>query len=204
MEIGRGWGYSETTPWREDETPTDLAVFSNACIALTTVRDGRSALYLVERENLTYSRKLALPCIEPQIVAHGPGTIWLTGISPSSGPRRCDLLRVDVERGAVTVVTAELPDIPAIDVAASEDAKRVVIATPRAAFATYASGGTGLLELVELTSDETITAMACCGATSAVFVRGNAGCRVVLGRGEATLALKAPSWAARFTKPAGD
>ena len=101
-EIARGgtWERSETRPWESDERPYDVAVVGPR-VALTVQREQRSTLYLLERANLVYRRTISLPCVEPQIVGDRDEILWITGMSPPPGPRRCDLFRVDLRQGMV-------------------------------------------------------------------------------------------------------
>jgi hypothetical protein len=209
IQIGRGWGYAETLPWRGDETPTDLAVISTSRLAITTERDQRSVLHLVERANLVYARTIALPCVAPQIVGHNASTVWITGMSPARKPARCDLFRVDLPSGKVIIETAEL-DSHAIDVATSEDASDVVLATGRGV---YVTGGRALRELVELGSGDVVTGIACGGVSvharaaklaeqipscPVALVRGPSMSRLVLGPASVTIALDTPGHSPRF------
>ncbi|HEX3757973.1 MAG TPA: hypothetical protein VHW23_04685, partial [Kofleriaceae bacterium] len=66
IQIGDGWGRADARPWPPDEVATDLAVISPSRIAVTTERGARSTLHLIERANLAYARRIALPCVAPQ------------------------------------------------------------------------------------------------------------------------------------------
>ncbi|MDB4954194.1 MAG: hypothetical protein JWO36_1763 [Myxococcales bacterium] len=190
IELGGRWDRSETRPWEHDERPCDVAVLEQR-IAVTVQRDLRSNLYLLERANLVYRRTIAMPCVEPQIVGHRNDTLWVTGMSPPPGPRRCDLFRVDLRRGMVIVATAELADVVAIDVVLGAHTDDALIATPRGV---YLATRLALREMLELASDETVTDMAL-GATSCVFVHGVHGARLVLGQQQATVPLRTPGYA---------
>lgn len=197
IQLGNGWGYAEARPWHQDEVATDLVVFNHARIAITAERGSRTTLYLVEIENLVYARQIMLPCVGAEIVAHSPETIWITGMSTPPGPARCDLFRVDVPAGTVTLVTAE-HTARTIECIATSSADatglQLLLATDRAVFATR---GDRLREILELAGDESITGMAA-GSLSAVFVQSPRGSSLVLGRRDAVIELPAPGYEPRL------
>jgi hypothetical protein len=91
----------------------------------------------------------------------------------------------------VTVATAELADVAAIDVVLGADTDDALVATPRVV---YLATRSALREMLELASHGTVTDMAL-GVTSCVFVRGADGARLVLGQQQATVALGTPGYA---------
>jgi hypothetical protein len=194
----RDWARGNARPWDPEDTPTDVAVISTGRVAVTAERDHRAMLYLVERANLAHARRIALPCSEPQIVAHHREALWITGMSPPPAPRRCDLFRVDLREGTVTVVTAEL-DVPRIDVegATWHDDQRppsCLVATPEAVFV----ASRGLQRLVDLARGERVTSMVH-GELPVIFVEGGErGPRLLLGEPPSIVALDSPGDAPRF------
>jgi hypothetical protein len=192
VELGRGWGYTDTQPWRADDTPADVAVLSNSRVAVAAARGSSATLYLVERANLQYARELALPCTNPQIIAHGGHCIWLTGTSPAAS-KRCDLFRVDLLLGSVTSVTAELADTSAIDAVANQDGSLVLFATARAVYLARSDARGAPVEILELTHEEKITGMVV-GKTTAVCLQTPRACRLVIGRREVVVPLQVPAF----------
>jgi len=188
IQIGDGWGRADARPWPPDEIATDLAVISASRIAVTTERGSRSTLHLIERANLVYARRIALPCVAPQIVGHTQHQVWITGAAPAPGPARCDLFRVDLLRGSVVIDTAEL-HADAIGVATTPHGRVALLATGRAV---YTTTGDALHELVELAADEEVTGMAHL-TLPAVLVRGAARARLVLGNATERVIVALPS-----------
>jgi hypothetical protein len=195
IHVGSGWGHVDARPWPPDEVATDLALISTLHIAVTTERGSRSTMHLIERANLIYARRIALPCVAPQIVGHAQHQLWITGAAPPPGPARCDLFCVDLRRGTVVIETAEL-HADAIDVAADHDGTPSLLATGRAVYTTTRDA---LRELVELAGGEEVTGMAR-RITPAVLVRGADRARLVLGYpGErAVVALPSAGHSPRF------
>jgi hypothetical protein len=188
IRVGQGWGRADARPWPPDEIATDLAVISASRIAVTTERGSRSTLHLIERADLVYARRIALPCVAPQIVGHTQHRLWITGAAPPPGPARCDLFRVDLLRGIVVIETAEL-HADAIDVATTDDAATALLATGRAV---YVAARDALRELVELAGDERVTGMAY-RTVPAVLVRGADRARLVLGDPAERIIIALPS-----------
>ncbi len=112
-------------------------------------------------------------------------------MSPPPGPRRCDLFRVELRAGWVITATAELADVPVIDVVLGTDTDDALVATPRGV---YLATRFALREMLEVGSDESVTGMAL-GTTSCVFVRGSHHSRLVIGQQEATVQLQSPGYA---------
>lgn len=181
------------SPWSPDEVPTDVAVLGRARVAVTVERGGRSAVYLVERAELAPGRVLAVPCVAPQIVGASGRTLWITGMAAAPGPARCDLFRIDLASGGVHMVTAEL-DVTTVDVVVRPDGEEALLATPRAV---YRWSGSRLIPLVELFGDERVTGVAF-DPTTAVFVDGKSGPRLVLGSGGHSVPLPSAGYAPRF------
>jgi hypothetical protein len=180
-------------PWQSDEVPTHAEVIGNGRAAVTVERGARSRLYLVERATLSCGRTIALPCTGPRIVGHAGNSLWITGMAPLPGAPRCDLFRVDLVAGWVQMLTAEI-EVPTIDVALHPSGTTALLATPRAV---YILEGDRARELMPLTPDERITGMAV-AATSAVFVEGRRGARIVLGSGRYAVPLQSAGYAPRF------
>ncbi len=152
-------------------------------------------LHLVERENLTHARRLAIPCVAPQIVGHAEGTVWVTGRSPRPGPMRCDLFGCEVFSGKVVVETAELEGV--------RDRRRGLRrrdgrGARGRAVGVYATTARALRELVELHGDEVATAIACRHDAVAAFVHGRDGTSLVVGHDRVVIPLRSPAHSARF------
>jgi hypothetical protein len=199
IELGRGWSHIEARPWHPEDIPTDVAVIGDAPVVVTATRGLRSYLYLVARYGLTHTRKLTLPCIDPQIVFHDRYALWITGLLSPPGPSRCELLRVDPRAATVTVLTAELPDMSTLEVVGPSrfDPHALpgcLLATPRAVLEATPAG---LRTVLELDHGERVTAMAY-DTPSAVFVDGPRGPRLVLGSRSMTVPLPSPGHSARF------
>jgi len=203
----RDWGYAELRPWAEGEQATDLAAIGTTRLAVAVETEGRARLLLLERADLIHGRELALPCIAPQIVGCGRRTVWVTGMAPPPGPPRCDLFRVDLPTGRVIVETAELlaatldvaiDDHPPTILPREAAVDHAVLASPHAVHVTT---GDALRELVELGRDEEVTGFAIrdsSPAIPAVFVRGPAGARVILGQDRSSYPLPSAGHAPRL------
>jgi hypothetical protein len=204
IEVGGRWGRVDTCPWGHDEIATDLALVGSSRVAVTTERGPRAVLHLIERANLVYTRRIALPCTAPQIVGQSGKSIWITGIAPAPGPRRCDLFRVELPTGRVVIETAEL-DVPTIDVAVADDDPVAMIATPRAI---HVATPTGLRELIELGHGDEVTGMAVFAvgarlgrptlAIPVAFLRGAGGSSLVLGWERTRIPLDTAGHSPRF------
>jgi len=207
IHVDPRWSHSCSTPWRDGE-PTDLTVISKARLAITTQHGQRSTLHLVERENLSFSRTIALPCIAPQIVGHAEHTVWITGLSPG-GDARCDLFRVSLLNGKVSVETAEILGVKTLDVACNDIAAAAVVAAKQAVW--VITGDREPRELALLGSEE-VTGTACGRVdidrisksyrdVPAVFLRDHTSSRLVLGMERLKVALDTPGHAPLFVDP---
>jgi hypothetical protein len=210
IDLEQSWTDARARPWDPGVTATDMAVIEQGHIAVTATRGSRSWLYLVERPGLVQARKIALPCVQPQIVCHDQAALWITGLLPPPGPPRCELFRVELRAGAVTVLTAELPDASTLDVAGPtrggrareparerEQAPGCLVATPHAVLHATPSG---LQHVFVLRSGERVTSMIY-DTPWAIFFDGPRGPRLVLGHGDAAVSLSSPGYEARFLSP---
>jgi hypothetical protein len=157
---------------------------------------------------LSFSRTIAVPCVAPQIVGHAEHTVWITGLSPG-GDVRCDLFRVSVLTGKVSVETAELVGVKTLDVACNDIASAAVVAAKRAVWTIIRDREPRELALL---GSEEVTGIACGRVdvhrvawsyrdVPAVFLRDHTSSRLVLGLERLTVSLDTAGHAPLFVSP---